>query len=146
MKNRIIICLLCSTFLAPIACKKSKEDEARPTTTHSINRDVAGIYEGQTHDLISDAGKVGYTYVDTTYNDNIEVSLINQDSLKFKRGDHQYKFKLDTVDFYMAWPGKNTNISFKFLKNKELQYSFETKNWIGDSLHSQTTSFKGYRK
>jgi len=147
MKNRTIICLFCFTFLATIACKNNKENEASPSDTRIINRDIAGIYEGRTHDQISDAGnKSGYKYIDTTYNDNIEVLLINPDSVKFSRGGTQYRFRLDTIDFYMKWLSKNTIISFKFLKDKELQYSFETKNWIGDSLHSRTTTFKGYRK
>lgn len=145
MKHRTIICLFSFTFLATIACKKNKEDEASPSTTYVFNRDVVGIYEGQTHDQITDAGH-NYVYADSTYNDKIEVSLINQDSLKFICRDHQYRFKLDTIDFYMKWLGNNTVISFKFLENKELRYSFETKSWIGDSLHSQTTAFKGYKK
>ncbi|MBO9698673.1 MAG: hypothetical protein J7604_00620 [Sporocytophaga sp.] len=147
MKNRTIICLLSFAFLATIACKKNKEDEASPSTTYVYNRDVVGVYEGQTHEQTSDAGNNSdYVNVDSTYNDKIEVSLINQDSLKFVCRNHQYKFKLDTIDIYMKWLGKNTVLSFKFIENRELHYSFETKGWFKDSLHSQTISFKGYRK
>jgi hypothetical protein len=145
MKIRTIICLISFTFLTTAACKKSKE-EVSPSKTYSYNRDVVGNYEGQIREKISDAGINGNNFIDTTYNDNIEVSLINQDSLKFIRGYQQFTFKLDTIDFYMKWLGPNTIISFKFLDHKELQYSFETRNWIGDSLHSQAIIFKGYKK
>ena len=98
------------------------------------------VYTGSTYRLSEWSNSIdGPNQSDTTFNDTVFVNLVSIDSVLFKHGNYEYKFRLDTSNNYIQWLGIYSNKSFHFKTSDSLLAEFYGYGGAGDGINYSAT-------
>ncbi|MDX5348443.1 MAG: hypothetical protein LPJ89_08300 [Hymenobacteraceae bacterium] len=133
-------------FTALVFCFSCSDSNTNtdPKPSTEAPPSVAGVYTGTIQEENKWANPAsGYHESDTTYEASFKVELLNADSIKFICAVKEWKFKLDSSNYYMEWYGTHSNRTFDINSPDSLKYSFWTYGGNGTSFSQTNVSFKG---